>query len=100
MNFRDYASTETSAFVDRLTIAAEAAAQTAAREIRVAADAEIQQVRADDERSRQDAEDLRQQAAALGAEAQQLRAQLDADTVRTAEELAQLEAAANKAQNA
>jgi len=100
MNFRDYASTETSAFVDRLTTAADAAAQTVAQEIRVSADAELQQVRADVERSRQDAEDLRQQAAALGAEAQQLRAQLDAETVRAAEALAQLDAAANEAQNA
>ena len=47
MNFRDYANTETSAFVDRLTTAAEAAAQTAAQEIRAAADAEIQQIRAE-----------------------------------------------------
>lgn len=114
MNFRDYASTEASAFIERLTTAAQEAAETAAQEIRVSADARIEQVRAEAERSRHDAEDLRQQVTAHGAEVAQLRAHLDAESVRVAEALAerdaeavraaealeQLDAAANEAQKA
>ena len=100
MNFRDYANTETSAFVDRLTTAAEAAAQTAAQEIRAAADAEIQQIRADAERSRQDGEELRHQLASLTAETEQLRAQLDAEGVRAAKAIEQLNAESVRATEA
>ncbi|MDQ3418976.1 MAG: hypothetical protein M3541_09365 [Acidobacteriota bacterium] len=100
MNFRDYASTETSALVERLTTAAEVAAQTAAQEIRAAADAEIQQVRADAARSGQDAEDLRQQVASLVAETAHLRTQLDAESVRAAEALTQLDAETVRASDA
>lgn len=46
MNLREYVTTETSAFVDRLTAAAEAAARHAASELRGSADAEIGTLRA------------------------------------------------------
>ena len=86
MKFREYANTETSAFIERLTAAADAATQNAIHEVRISADAEIARLRTDADRSRQDAE--------------QLRAQLDAETSRASEALAQLDAAASEAQNA
>ena len=99
MNFRDYASTEASAFLERLTSAAEAAAQTAAQDVRAAVDDEIQQIRAEAERSRADAENLRQRIESLRDEALQLRAQLDAESSRAAEATTQLDAAATEAHN-
>ena len=45
MNFREYANTETSAFIERLIAAADAATQNAIHEVRTSADAEIERLR-------------------------------------------------------
>jgi len=70
MNFRDYAQTEASALIDRLTAAAEASA----REIRVTADDEIGRLRADLEAARAE---VAQVSAALDAEGARLSATLE-----------------------
>jgi hypothetical protein len=69
MNFREYANTETSALIERLTAAADAATQHAVHEVRTSTDVEIER----------------------------LRAQVDAEAARASEALAQLEAAAAEA---
>ena len=63
MNLREYTSTETSAFVERLTAAAEA---------------ELEKLRADADLTRQDAAAVRQQVETLLAEGVDLRAQVEA----------------------
>ena len=63
MNLREYTSTETSAFVERLTAAAEA---------------ELDKLRADADLSRQDAAAVRQQVETLLADGVDLRAQVEA----------------------
>src|SRR5687768_10668890 len=99
MNFREYANTETSALIERLTAAADAATRNAIQEVRSSADAEIERLRADVDGLRQDADKQGQQIASLVADAEGLRAQLEAETARAAEALTQLDAAAAEAQN-
>src|SRR5687768_18104426 len=85
MNFREYANTETSALIERLTAAADAATHNAIQEVRSSADAEIERLRADVDGLRQDADKQGQQIASLVADAEGLRAQLEAETARAAE---------------
>ena len=94
MDLREYAVTETSAFVDRLTAVAEATTQKAVEEVRAAADAELERVRAEAEGLKQDSDALRQQVDLLLAESAGLRTQLEAESLRANEATDRLDAKA------
>ena len=84
MNLRDYAHTETTAFVDRLIAAAEAAAADA----RATADEQAGALREEAEAVRQENASLHRQVEALRAEGTALRAEFEADAAAAAQALA------------